>query len=109
MADLQRTLAELESTQAEIIGALNEDHALQGLFIDTMARRLRALAEEALQTGREKDAEQLRSLEQGMKLARAERLTAAVDRAEQHSEAKQTLLDTLEHHVISRNASLPQD
>ena len=55
LADLERTLERLEVSQREVIGALNEDDALQGLFIDAMARRLRSLGEEASRVGQERD------------------------------------------------------
>ena len=44
LADLERTLERLEASQQDLIRALNEDDALQGLFIDATARRLRSLS-----------------------------------------------------------------
>jgi hypothetical protein len=46
LAELQRQLQEIKDDQVSLVGALNEDGALQGLFLDAMARRLKALAEQ---------------------------------------------------------------
>ena len=48
MADLERRLAELEQEKVELIGALNDNDALHGLFIDATARRLSSTAEASL-------------------------------------------------------------
>jgi hypothetical protein len=64
LADLERTLERLEVSQREVIGALNEDDALQGLFLDAMARRLRSLGEEASRVGQQRE-QSARLLEHG--------------------------------------------
>ncbi len=45
--ELQRRYDELERSQVEVIGALNADDALHGMFIDTTAKFLKSLAQEA--------------------------------------------------------------
>ena len=99
LADLERTLERLEASQQDVIRALNEDDALQGLFIDAMARRLRSLGEEASRVGQDRDAQSARLLEHGARKICAERLTEAVDREVVRAADKKQLLDTIERFV----------
>jgi hypothetical protein len=46
LADLQRRLQDIKDEQVSLVGTMNDDGALQGLFLDAMARRLKALAEQ---------------------------------------------------------------
>jgi hypothetical protein len=96
LADLQRALERLAASERGVIGALNEDDALQGLFIDAMARRLRSLAEEASRVGQEKEAQAARLLEHAARKICAERLAEAVDRQVVRATDKKLLLDTIE-------------
>ena len=99
LADLERTLERLEVSQREMIGALNEDDALQGLFLDAMARRLRSLGEEASRIGQEREAQSARLLEHAARKACAERLAEAVDRQAAQATDKMQLLDVIERFV----------
>ena len=99
LADLERTLERLETSQQDVIRALNEDDALQGLFIDAMARRLRSLGEEASRVGQDRDAQSARLLEHGARKICAERLVEAVDREVVRATDKKQLLDTIERFV----------
>jgi uncharacterized coiled-coil protein SlyX len=99
LADLERTLERLEASQQDVIRALNEDDALQGLFIDAMARRLRSLSEEASRVGQDRDVQSARLLEHGARKICAERLTEAVDREVVRAADKKQLLDTIERFV----------
>ena len=99
LADLERTLEQVGASERGLIRALNEDDALQGLFIDTLARRLRALAEEASKLGREKDAQSARLLEHAARKICAERLAETVDRQVTRAIDKKELLDTIERCV----------
>jgi hypothetical protein len=99
LADLERTLERLEVSQREVIGALNEDDALQGLFIDAMARRLRSLGEEASRVGQERDEQSARLLEHGARKVCAERLAEAADRQAAQATDKMQLLDVIERFV----------
>jgi hypothetical protein len=76
LAQLQHRLADLEREQHELIGALNTDAALQGLFIDAMARRLRSLADAAARFERDRAAQALRVQQAGARVALAGRLAA---------------------------------
>ena len=106
MAELDRRLAELDAGQRELILALNGDEALHGLFIDSMARRLRSLAEEADRTAREKDAQAAKRLEQAGRVKVAERISETIDREAQAAEARKELLDIAERYVAWATTSL---
>ena len=99
LADLERALERLEASQRELIGALNEDDALQGLFIDAMARRLRSLSEEASRVGQERQAQSARMLEHAARKVCAERLAEAVDLELARATDKKELLDIVERSV----------
>lgn len=45
LAEVQRRLQDVKDEQVALVAAMNDDGALQGLFLDTMARRLKSLAE----------------------------------------------------------------
>lgn len=96
LAELRGSLAGLEASQRDLVGALNEDDALQGLFIDALARRLRSLAEEAARVNREAEAQAARLTEHAARKLCAERLVATVDRQTERAIANKELLDIIE-------------
>jgi hypothetical protein len=99
LADLDRTLRELATSERDLIRALNEDEALQGLFIDATARRLASIAEQAARVGKEKTAQEQRLLEHAARKVCAERLAQAVDREVAQAADKRTLLDAIERFI----------
>jgi uncharacterized coiled-coil protein SlyX len=107
LAELQNRLAELEASQAELIRALNDDEALHGLFIDTMAGRLRLLAEESARVTVERDAQSRRTAEQSGQLKLAERRSAGIEQQEARVAAQQELMETIEHFLRRTSARLP--
>ena len=107
LAELQNRLAELEASQAELIRALNDDEALHGLFIDTMADRLRLLAEESARVTVERDAQSRRTAEQSGQMKLAERRSAGIELQEARVNAQQELMETIEHFLRRSSARLP--
>ncbi len=99
LADLDRTLRELATSERDLIRALNEDEALQGLFIDATARRLTSIAEQAARVGKEKTAQEQRLLEHAARKVCAERLAQAVDREVAQAADKRNLLDAIERFI----------
>lgn len=107
LAEIERELSDLTSAQVEIIGALNDSDALHGLFIDTRARRLSTLAEEAERVARRKNDQ---SLTMGVHAARvhvAERLAHSVLQDAEREEERKELLDIIEQHLANKRTSLP--
>lgn len=107
--ELQRQQRELETTQEEIIDALNEDDALHGLFIDTTARRLKRLSQEARRVEAERDKQSLTLLDRAAKVKTAERLHERLDYRAARGRKEEELRDIIERYVGRTNASLPQD
>jgi hypothetical protein len=107
LAELQRALAELEVSQAGLIGALNDDQALHGLFIDNMARRLRSLSEEAGRIASERDLQSRSLIEQAGRLRLVERLSANIDLQDARERMQKELLETIEHFLNRANTRLP--
>lgn len=99
LAELERTLSDIAASERDLIRALNEDDALQGLFLDATARRLRSLAEEAVRVGEEKAAQAERLLEQAARTVCAERLAEAVDREAAQAADKRELSDAIERFI----------
>ena len=107
MADLQRRLGDLEVSQLELISALNDTNALHGLFIDTMARRLSSLAEEAERVAREKNAQSLKLTDHAGRVRIAERLAEAIALEVQREDERKELLDIVEQVLNRKGTSLP--
>ena len=107
LADIERRMAELDTQQVELIGALNETNALHGLFIDATARRLSSIAEEAERVGRERDGQALKLKAHGTRVKMCERL--ALDREQEFEREKEgkVLLDVVEQFVGRKRTSLP--
>jgi uncharacterized protein YqcC (DUF446 family) len=96
LTDLHSSLEQLAADQKDLIGALNKDDALQGLFIDSMARRLQSLADAASKTAQETEVQSVRLLEQAGRLICAERTAAAADLAVLRANERKDLLATIE-------------
>ena len=101
LLDLQRQAAELDALRRELIAALNDDNALQGLFLDATARRLRSIAQEADAVGREEVAQTVRVGEHAMRVACAARLAETVDRQVAREDEKEALFEVIDRVVGS--------
>ncbi len=80
LAQLDREKAELANGEKALIEALNQDEHLQGLFVEAMAKRLNALARETERVNRARIAQNQRLVEEGLRLKRTERMSAAARR-----------------------------
>jgi hypothetical protein len=96
---LQRRTAELDAQQRELIAALNDSDALQGLFLDATARRLTSIAQEAEEVGHEERLQVVRVAENAMHVACAERLSEAVAKEAARVDEKEALLETIDRLV----------
>ncbi len=106
VAHLDREKAGLMAGRQRLIEALNEDKALQGLFVEAMARRLAALARHTDRVNRERDAATARMQEAALRLKRAERMTDKAARAGERDAWKRGF-DDLVDQIARRDASLP--
>ena len=107
MAALERRTAELETTQVELIAALNDSDALQGLFIDTTARRLSSISEEAERVRRDKTAQGLKLREHATRVKVSERLFREHAKEFEREKEGKELLEVVEQFVGRKPTSLP--
>jgi hypothetical protein len=107
LADLERSLAELDAMQVELIGALNDTNALHGLFIDATARRLSSIAEEAERMARQKENQSLQLKEYARRVKICERLASEHRQDLEREREARELLDVVEQIVGRKSTSLP--
>jgi len=107
LGELDREKAELASGQKALIEALNQDEHLQGLFVEAMARRLNALARETDRVNLARAAQNRRLVEEGLRLKRTERMSAAARRQYLETLKKHGFEDLLETLAAIDKASLP--
>jgi hypothetical protein len=99
LLDLQRRVAELDTQRRELIAALNDSDALQGLFLDATARRLMSIAREADEVGRQERLQIARVGEHAVRVACAERLSEAVAGQAARADVKQALREVIDRLV----------
>ena len=97
---LGRTPSELETERRELIAALNENEALQGLFLDATARRLVSIAQQVDELRRQEQAQLARVGEHATRVACAERLSETVDRQAARESESQDLREVVERLVV---------
>lgn len=107
LADLDRQKADLAESEARLFGALNDDEHLQGIFVEAMARRLAALARDADRLKREREAQNQRLTEAGLKMKRTERMGRRLRRDSRKEAEKRGFAELLETLVKPDDASLP--
>lgn len=99
LAELQRRGAELDTERRELIAALNESDALQGLFLDATARRLKSIAQQIDEASRREQAQFARVRDHATRVACAERLSETADREAARESEKRSQLDVIERLV----------
>jgi hypothetical protein len=105
--ELQRRYDELERSQVEVIGALNADDALHGLFVDTTAKFLKSLAQEAQRVAQARELQSEKLRERATKMKTAERLKDSLEQIEARRGGEKELQDVIERYTGRRGASLP--
>jgi hypothetical protein len=107
LAKLVREGAELRKAEEELLGTMNADGVLHGLFVDVLARRLKSLAKEAERNGAEQVAQQAKVLEEAMRLKRTERLAEEAAREQRLTDERKSFQALLDAVAVKRDASLP--
>ena len=107
IAALDREKAEIARGQESLLGALNDDDPMHGLFVEAMTRRLTALTREADRLAKAREVMEKKLTEETLKLKRTERMTDRVRREHATSEEKRLFQDLLETLGKTRDASLP--
>lgn len=106
LAELQSRLADIRGEQVSLVAAMNDDGALQGLFLDTMARRLKALAEQEDKVEVLVNRQALAVRAEATKEKAAEKLAERRGAEARTLEAQKELDDILELIAHPRDASL---
>jgi hypothetical protein len=105
LAELSRRGTEIDAAKISLIAALNEDDALQGLFIDTMARRLTRLAGEADHVNAAKTAQAAQVLAEARRVKTTERLSGRLERETRRQKEKLDFRALLDAFAQLRDAS----
>jgi hypothetical protein len=106
MADLQRRLQAVKEEQVALVKAMNDDGALQNLFLDAMAMRLKTLAEHERLAEAAVTRQAYAVRDEATKEKAAERLYTRRAHEEQLQSAQKQLDEVLELMVQPRDASL---
>jgi len=106
LVELERREAALLASRTELVGALNEDTALHGLFIEAMARRVRSISGHIAEVERAKVAQAKHLLEHSSRLKRVERVTFSLDREYQAALERSELAELIDR-LRPPSASLP--
>lgn len=96
LSELQGHEAEIQDKQRDLIGALNSDSKLQGLFVDSMAKRLSSLANEEVRVAGLKKAQNEDVWAHARRVRQSERQVDAAALARRRGTEKQELDDLVE-------------
>lgn len=107
LRSLEGQLADIKASEQELLASLGTDNALHGLFLDATVRRLRSVAEDAVQITDRRDRQARKLLASATRLKSAERLSEAVKRDAAREMEKKDLLDLIEQLTSRPDASLP--
>ncbi len=107
LAAIDREKDEIAANEERLFSALNDDDRLQGVFVEAMARRLRALAKEADRVAREREAQSRRLTEAGLTMKRTERMTERLRRQYLEQLGKRGFAELLDTLAGGDDASLP--
>lgn len=96
LGELQRKLQWLKDEQVGLIAAMNDDGALQNLFLDTMARRMKSLVEQEKGLEQQVNVQKLAVMKEAGKEKAAERLAKRRADEEQAKQAQKQLDEVME-------------
>lgn len=106
LGELQRRLQAIKDEQVALVAAMNDDGALQNLFLDTMALRLKTLAEHEKRAEVAVNWQAVAVRQEATKEKAAERLANRRVQEEQAKQSQQELEDILEQLAHVQDASL---
>jgi hypothetical protein len=107
IAGLRSRQAEVAVLQEELIGALNKDDGLQGLFVVAIVRRLKSLGEEATRLAEELERRSAVLRTHAGRAKWAERRSRVYEQELARARAQKELLELLERIIPPKDASLP--
>ena len=106
LAGLVREGQELKAAQEDLLAALNEHETFHGLFVASMAGRLRRLAGDADRVESAQGLQSRRVVEEAMRLKRTERVAGDLGRKLRRDDEKRAFRELLDG-LTDRDASLP--
>lgn len=107
LGELQRQEDTLQDKQRDLIGALNEDGRLQGLFVGAMAKRLSSLADEEMRVAGLKRVQKEDVWAHARRVRQSERLVEAAAVVRRRDNEKKELDDLSERIATRPDASFP--
>lgn len=96
LAEVQDLHARLKQDEGDLIGLLNAEDGLAGLFLDATVNRLRSTAEHLIQADLQRQAQAQKVIETGSRLKAAERLLDEADRDARREQEQQQLAEATE-------------
>jgi hypothetical protein len=96
LAALARRGDALEATRRDLVGALNEDQALHGLFVASMARRVSQVSREIAEVEKAKDVQARLLLQHSGRLKQVERVAGSLDRRYREARERKELAEMLD-------------
>jgi hypothetical protein len=106
LGGLQSRLQAIKDEQVALVAAMNDDGALQNLFLDTMALRLKTLAEQEKRAELAVNFQTLAVRQEATKEKAAERLASRRAQEEQVKRSQKELEEILEQLAHTQDASL---
>lgn len=107
LSSLRRREDELKSAQEELLQTMSESDLLHGLFVDIMAKRLKALATEETHTQAAIVDQQAITIEKALQVKRSEKMYARLRDGSRKEQEKKDLVAILEAIIQRGSTSLP--
>jgi len=107
LANLEREVLELRSTQETVIQSMNDHETLHGLFVDVAAKRLQALAAQEGRVEKSKAVQKKATFERAMQVKQTEKMLDGLNEERRIAEDKKSLASILETIAQKGSASFP--
>jgi len=107
LANLQRKERELQTAQEELLETMGESDALHGLFVDVIAKRLKALALEETRTQAAIIDQKVVTVERALQVKRTEKVSSRLKDEARRGQEKKDLISILETIAQKECTSLP--
>lgn len=107
IAALRRRELELAAMQEELVGTLNGEEGLRGLFMPSIVKRLKSLSEEAVRVGDEIKRRTAALQTIAARAKHAERISRTYEEEHARVKAAEELRDIIERVARPSDASLP--
>lgn len=107
LANLHRQESELKMAQEELLQTMSDRDVLHGLFVDALAKKLKALTLEESRTQGAIVEQKALTVEKALQVKRTEKVFSRLKEDSRRSEEKKTLIAILESMARKGSTSLP--